>query len=105
MVPVAARLLRTWRKGAGKTQGDAAEALGVAQPTWSEYEKGKKTPRTMHALKLAALTEGAVPIESWGQLEDPVDEDSGQHAADTPGTRVVELEEEGRESTPNPDAR
>jgi DNA-binding XRE family transcriptional regulator len=69
MAPVAARLLREWRKTDGRTQGQCARLLGVRQPTWSAYESGKKTPRTKLALKLAKLTGGAVPIEAWGKLE------------------------------------
>lgn len=83
MVPVAARLLRMWRKVDGRHQGDAAQALGVRQPTWSAYEAGKKTPRTPMALNLAALTNGAVPVEAWGKFESE-EEAEALEAASTP---------------------
>lgn len=69
MVPVAARLLRVWRKRSGRTQGQAAALLPVRQATWSEYETGRKTPRTTGALKLADITGDAVPIGQWGVFE------------------------------------
>lgn len=69
MVPVASRLLKEWRQGAGKTQGEVAGALPVRQATWSEYESGRKTPRTTVALKIAELTDGAVPVTAWGEFE------------------------------------
>lgn len=77
MVPVASRLMQEWRKNAGKTQGEAADAISVRQPTWSEYESGRKTPRTTTALKIAELTEGAVPVTAWGEFEPEPGE--GQH--------------------------
>jgi DNA-binding XRE family transcriptional regulator len=119
MVPVAARLLRTWRRVADKTQGWCADELGVAQPTWSEYENGRKTPRTKHALKLVVMTCGAVPIEAWGQMETEeqalaADSDAAAPPAEvdhdelTPpkGTRVIDESESqdppgrSRSSTP-----
>jgi transcriptional regulator with XRE-family HTH domain len=89
MIPVAARLLRVWRKRAGKTQGQAADLLQVRQATWSEYESGRKTPRTTGALKLAEITEGAVPIEQWGQFES-----DGDHERDLALGESAPAEEE-----------
>lgn len=81
MIPVAARLLRVWRKRTGRTQGQAASELAtpVRQATWSEYESGRKTPRTTTALDMVTLTDGAVPIEQWGVEES--DEDNARDLA------------------------
>ena len=69
----APRLLKAWREDTAQiTQGKAAKQLGVSQPTWSDYEHGRKVPRTRVAVKIAAMTGGAVPVESWG-LEDVAD--------------------------------
>jgi len=65
----ASRLLVDWRKEAGLTQGQCAERLGISQPTWSNYEHGLKVPRTVVAVKIATLTNGAVPVEAWGNQE------------------------------------
>lgn len=66
----APELLKNWRKAAGLSQGEAAKQLDVRQPTWSDYEQGNKVPRTILAVKIAAMTSGAVPVESWGASEE-----------------------------------
>jgi len=87
MVPVASRLLKEWRKDAGKTQGEAAaEIVGptgrpIRQATLSEYESGRKTPRTTTALNIAKLTDGAVPVSAWGEFE-PEPAEGQEHQAD-----------------------
>lgn len=58
-------LLKTWREVEDLTQGEAAKLLGVSQPSWSDYEQGRKIPRTVLAVKIAILTKGFVPVESW----------------------------------------
>lgn len=84
MVPVASRLLRVWRKKSGQTQEQAAKLLPVRQATWSDYENGRRTPRTTAALDLAKITDGAVPVEQWGLFETEEDHE-----------RELALEEEG----------
>jgi transcriptional regulator with XRE-family HTH domain len=39
-----ARRLRAAREAAGLTQEKAAEALGVARPSYTQYELGKRVP-------------------------------------------------------------
>ncbi len=58
-------LLKSWREAENLSQGEAAKLLEVSQPSWSDYEQGNKVPRTVLAVKIAALTKGAVPVESW----------------------------------------
>ena len=52
--------LREWREAAGKTQKECADAVGVRQGTWCEYEKGRRVPRTSHAFAIETLTEGKI---------------------------------------------
>jgi DNA-binding XRE family transcriptional regulator len=81
--PLAAVQLKTWRTEVAKlSQGGAAELFDVRQPTYSDWENGRKTPRTVLALKIAAMTEGAVPIESWGVEAPPSDPEPHRGAAE-----------------------
>lgn len=67
MPRLASKLMTDWRKEKGLTQGDAADLIGVSQPMLSEYESGKKVPRTLLALKIQDVTGGLVRIETWGE--------------------------------------
>lgn len=58
-------LLKGWRSGKGLSQQAASALIGVSQNTWSDWESGAKQPRISAGLKIAEVTEGAVPIESW----------------------------------------
>lgn len=61
--------LKGWRDARGQTQKDAAKSLDISQGALSEYEGGK-VPRLDVAFKIARLTSGAVPVESWERLKD-----------------------------------
>jgi len=50
--------LRAARRAAGLTQAQAADAIGMAQPLWSAYERGAKAP----SLRQAALMAAAVGL-------------------------------------------
>jgi hypothetical protein len=39
--------------------------MAVRQPTWSDWENGKKIPGTLLAVKLEKITGGFVPVSSW----------------------------------------
>ena len=43
------------REEKGLTQGHVANAVGIAQPTYYEYEKGISTPKPENAKKIAAV--------------------------------------------------
>lgn len=58
-------LLRRWRSARHASQADASALAGVSQNTWSDWEGGRKTPRTEAALRLHVLTDGAVPVDAW----------------------------------------
>lgn len=57
--------LQKWRKAKSLNQTAAAELFDVSQPTYSEYECGRKVPRTAKAFEIEEKTEGAVPASSW----------------------------------------
>lgn len=45
--------VRTLREKAGYTQAEIANLLGIAQPTYAQYETGAKAPTVYTAVKLA----------------------------------------------------
>lgn len=53
---VGGALLRKWRQGEGMNQKEAAELVGIAQPSYSALETGKRPPTKPQAAKLATLT-------------------------------------------------
>jgi transcriptional regulator with XRE-family HTH domain len=57
--------LREWRRSRNYTQAEAAKALGVSQPTLSDYERGTKQPRIAQAARIAERTGGEVPLDAW----------------------------------------
>ena len=61
--------LRDWRKAAKLSQQEAADRIDVRQATWCEWESAdvRRGPNRDLAVRIEALTEGAVPIESWSQ--------------------------------------
>jgi len=63
-------LLKEWRENQALSQVAAAERIGVSQPTYSDYERGRKIPRTQLALKIQAVTDGAVPVAAWVAADD-----------------------------------
>lgn len=70
--------LQKWRKAKGLNQTAAAELFDVSQPTYSEYECGRKVPRTVKALEIQAKTEGAVQVSAWA--EEAPESESGDAA-------------------------
>lgn len=75
--PIAAAELKTWRKSLSLNQTAAAKVIGVSQPTYSEYETGRKTPRTVKAIEIQEKTGGKVSVAAWGEFAP----DSGGEAA------------------------
>jgi DNA-binding XRE family transcriptional regulator len=61
-------LLKLWRvETRNLSQEVAAEMVGVHQNTWSDWEHGHKAPRIEAAIRIAVVTDGACPIESWAK--------------------------------------
>ena len=52
----------------GRTCGEWAEALGVSRPYLYALLSGDRQPSLSVAQRIAAATDGAVPITSWGNL-------------------------------------
>lgn len=60
--------LRAWRiKQEPKlTLTAAAAKVGVAHPTWIDWENGNRSPSLEKALAIELVTEGEVPVDVWG---------------------------------------
>jgi transcriptional regulator with XRE-family HTH domain len=84
---LAAHLLPIWRQKRGLAQGSAAKLFGVTQPSLSEYESGKKTPRTKLALHIERVTDGEVPISAWGEDAPEAAPESGEVGEEPEPTR------------------
>lgn len=55
--------LKTWRDCRKLTQREAAETLGLTEPTLSRYETGIRTPSLAQAAKLSEKT--GIPIDRF----------------------------------------
>ena len=55
--------IRAWRENNGLSQAAAAERVGVSQPTWSDWEAGKKCPHVAQAIRLER--EAGIPVSAW----------------------------------------
>lgn len=75
-------LLRVWRERSGLTQQAAAGILNISQPTYSDYENGKKVPRTQKAIEVERATGGTVPVSAWALEAEAPAADSAAPAAE-----------------------
>jgi transcriptional regulator with XRE-family HTH domain len=57
--------LREWREAAGLSQAQAAKRLGIAQGTWSTWERGDKRPELEFIFELEKATKRAVRLADW----------------------------------------
>jgi transcriptional regulator with XRE-family HTH domain len=55
--------LKKWRRDRGLTQGAAAEALSLTEPTLSRYETGARMPSLAQAAKLSEKT--GIPLDRF----------------------------------------
>ena len=69
-----AALLRAWRKESGRSQKELSGEVAVSQPALCEWESGARRPELPAAVALEALSEGKVPIESWGYPADLINQ-------------------------------
>ena len=51
----------------GLTQHEWSRRLGVSKGHLSQLVSGSKKPSLDLALRIAAMTDGAVPVESWAR--------------------------------------
>lgn len=61
-------LLHVWRKRNGLNQTQAADLVGLKQYEWSRLETGDRVPLADEAARIARVTDGAVPVESWEDI-------------------------------------
>jgi transcriptional regulator with XRE-family HTH domain len=59
------KLLSEWRAKAKLSQTDASGRFGVSQPGYRAWERGT-VPKVEQALHIEKVTQGAVPVASWG---------------------------------------
>lgn len=59
------QLLEKWRNGRHKS--DLVQILGIDYSALSAFETGYRVPGTFRANLIEALTDGAIPAESWSQ--------------------------------------
>lgn len=69
----APRLLEVWLQESGVTQAVLADAIGVSEPTLTEYVKRRRCPRDLTRQKIRRATCGAVPIDAWDSAEERAD--------------------------------
>lgn len=74
--PLGAHLLRRWRDLAGLTQAQVAERIGSDFVQVSKFERGVCRPGRTNANRIAEVSEGLVPAESWDK-PGPVDPAAG----------------------------
>jgi transcriptional regulator with XRE-family HTH domain len=60
--------LRAWRLGQEPrlTLAAAAAKVGVAHPTWIDWENGNRSPSLEKALAIELVTSGEIPVGAWG---------------------------------------
>jgi transcriptional regulator with XRE-family HTH domain len=58
-------LLLRWRESLDLLQADAAQVFGISQGMLSLLETGQRLPGRALGVKIAAATEGKVPVSSW----------------------------------------
>jgi transcriptional regulator with XRE-family HTH domain len=59
--------LKSWRRE--RPQREVAPLFRVTQAAYSGWETGSSEPSIDNALRIAEVTEGAVPVESWKRTE------------------------------------
>lgn len=62
-------MLRDYIKEGGVDRAGFADALGITRGFLSLLEGGKRQPSLDLALRIARLTGGAVPVESWEKTQ------------------------------------
>ncbi len=88
--PPAATRLRTWRTERGLSLAKAAKQLGVSAPTWYDWERDEKRPRSALRNAIELLT--GIPAADWDTLEERavVDRVRAELGAESPDAVTVE---------------
>lgn len=60
--------LRAWRlrQEPKLTLAAAAAKVGVAHPTWIDWEQGNRSPSLEKALSIELVTDGEISVSAWG---------------------------------------
>jgi hypothetical protein len=59
------KLLRDYLKDTGRRQADLIREGGFDDGLFSRWLSGERVPPLRHAVKLARLTQGRVPVDAW----------------------------------------
>lgn len=60
-----ATLLSRWQRRSNLSQQDAAARVGLSPQEYNRITRGKEVPGMIRATRIAARTDGAVPVGSW----------------------------------------
>ncbi|MBK7077205.1 MAG: helix-turn-helix transcriptional regulator [Myxococcales bacterium] len=60
-----AELLARWQRRAKLSQQDAATRVGLSPQEYNRITRGVEVPGMIRATRIAARTDGAVPVGSW----------------------------------------
>lgn len=60
-----AELLARWQRRAKLSQQDAAARVGLSPQEYNRITRGVEVPGMIRATRIAARTDGAVPVGSW----------------------------------------
>lgn len=63
--PVTPTLLHEWLAARGTSRNKFARQIGVNHKTVDYWCDGRVMPELVPALRIEAITEGGVPVESW----------------------------------------
>ncbi|MEO1102713.1 MAG: helix-turn-helix transcriptional regulator, partial [Pseudomonadota bacterium] len=75
MAKTGPELLRAWRLNVGLGGEELASQLGVSRTLPYAWEVGRRAPNNALRYDIEEITDGAVPVESWGEGEGRVPED------------------------------
>lgn len=60
-------LLADWLKDTGRKVNWAAGQIPVNRSHFHQWLNGSYTPRPVYRLRINEITDGAVPVDSWGE--------------------------------------
>lgn len=58
-------LLKKWLEDTGRKANWAASSIPVNRSHFHQWLNGSYTPRTVYRIRIAEITDGAVPVDSW----------------------------------------
>lgn len=67
-------LLKKWLEDTGRKANWAASAVPINRSHFHQWLNGTYTPRAVYRIRIAEITGGAVPAESWGNAANQIDD-------------------------------